>query len=56
LYQDKDDEIYDENAHEKYHKHYLYPEAFPVAKIPSLYPVASHIIGDSINKTLKADT
>lgn len=36
--------------------HYLYPEVFPPAKIPSLYPVPSHIIGDSYTKTLNADS
>lgn len=49
-------EEFDENAHERYHMHYLYPEFFPPAKVPSVYPVPSHIIGDQIIRTLYADT
>lgn len=35
---------YDPNGHKKHHMGYLYPELYPPAKIPSMYPVPSHII------------
>lgn len=35
--------------------HSRHPEAYPPAKIPSEYPIPSHITGETIYREVKAD-
>lgn len=40
----------------KYELHHAYPEKYPPVKIPSKFPMPSHITQDTVSKTLKADS